>query len=414
MSYGKGFRLMRQLLTGAVLIFLFVCAGSSSAAEAEGDAVLESISYEKDDDNAEKIIFKLNGAHIPKVFKIKGERPRLVFDFLDTRYSDLINRITDTQGNLIQGVRVGIHNDPPKTRVVIDLKPEGDIAFEQDFLERENTLSITFHPTEADSGAAPAAADLPEKSADRPAPPPAAVSESPGAPEPETGQPFVRPDPPVMASSGEAKTEAKIKAEPVKPVVETAAVTPTAPAVEQPSAAKPAADQSADMAAPAVPSGSTSAGDIPVAPATPEISASVIPTAPADPVLRDVSFETTADNSEMVLFKLNDFYPPIVFGIEKGNPRVVCDFLDTAMDKSIRPVIKTKGNYISGIRVARHGSPDKVRVVLDLVPNRNYDLQQVFFKEDNLFIIIINEFEEEPIPSATLNTELSPGAAPES
>ncbi len=124
----------------------------------------------------------------------------------------------------------------------------------------------------------------------------------------------------------------------------------------------------------------------------------VAPAIPADPALLNVSFETTADKSEMVLFKLNDFYPPIVFGIEKGNPRVVCDFLDTALDKGVKSSIETKGNYISGIRVARHNSPNKVRVVLDLVPNRNYDLQQVFFKEDNLFIIIINEFEEEPAP----------------
>ncbi len=120
--------------------------GACFAAQPKGDAVLESISYEKDENNVEKIIFKLNGAHIPKVFQIKGERPRIVFDFIDTRYSDLINRIIDTKGNLVAGVRVGIHNDPPKTRVVVDLKPEGDFQIEQDFLVQENTLSITFNP----------------------------------------------------------------------------------------------------------------------------------------------------------------------------------------------------------------------------------------------------------------------------
>ena len=33
------------------------------------------------------------------------------------------------------------------------------------------------------------------------------------------------------------------------------------------------------------------------------------------------------------------------------------------------------------------------------------DLQQVFFKEDNLFIILINEFEEEEVPAAEISTE---------
>ena len=70
------------------------------------------------------------------------------------------------------------------------------------------------------------------------------------------------------------------------------------------------------------------------------------------------------------------------------------------MDSGVRPVLETKGNYISRVRVAKHRGPDKVRVVLDLVPNHNYDLQQVFFKEDNLFIILINEFEEDPLPPA--------------
>jgi hypothetical protein len=115
-----------------------------------------------------------------------------------------------------------------------------------------------------------------------------------------------------------------------------------------------------------------------------------------DPVLRDVSFDNTSSDSEMVLFKLNDFYPPIVFGIEKGNPRVVCDFLDTELSRDVRSVLETNGEYVARIRVARHNDPDKVRVVLDLVPNRNYDLQQVFFKEENLFVIVIDEFEDEP------------------
>jgi hypothetical protein len=364
------------------------------AAEQPDEAVLESISYEKDANNNEKIIFKLNGAHIPKVFKIKGERPRLVFDFLDTRYSDLINRITDTKGSLIQGVRVGIHNDPPKTRVVIDLKPEGDFKFEQDFLIRENTLSITFHPDEPSAGPAAAPVPPPEPAETKPpvqagktepAPPRSEpVKPAPAQPGPESAAGTVQPEVPdpdrVFSSEPPA-----VAAEPSD--IGNAPVT------------SPAGEPKADLVASIPP-------PPPVEP-TP-LPAEQQPMEPVDPVLRDVSFETTADNTEMVLFKLNDFYPPIVFGIEKGNPRVVCDFLDTALDKGVRSLLETGGNYISRIRVAKHSGPDKVRVVLDLVPNRNYDLQQVFFKEDNLFIILINEFEEEAVPAAEITTPAAP------
>ncbi|MCI5158676.1 MAG: hypothetical protein D3906_09615 [Candidatus Electrothrix sp. AUS1_2] len=47
----------------------------------------------------------------------------------------------------------------------------------------------------------------------------------------------------------------------------------------------------------------------------------------------------------------------------------------------------------------------KIRVVLDLVPNYSYDLQQVFFKEENLFVIIINTLGNAPAgdPSELLN-----------
>lgn len=40
---------------------------------------------------------------------------------------------------------------------------------------------------------------------------------------------------------------------------------------------------------------------------------------------------------------------------------------------------------------AMHHDPEKVRVVLDLAANRDYDLQQVFFRKDNLFVLIVNE-----------------------
>ena len=36
----------------------------------------------------------------------------------------------------------------------------------------------------------------------------------------------------------------------------------------------------------------------------------------------------------------------------------------------------------------------RFRVTLELVPNKNYDLQQVFFKEDNLFVIIVNTYNQ--------------------
>lgn len=92
----------------------------------------------------------------------------------------------------------------------------------------------------------------------------------------------------------------------------------------------------------------------------------------------------------MVLFKLNGFHPPAVHGVEEGIPRVICDFNNTKLVDGTKNLIKTDGKFVRAIRTSKTKKPQKVRVVIDLEPNRNYDLQQVFFKEDNLFVLIVN------------------------
>jgi len=80
----------------------------------------------------------------------------------------------------------------------------------------------------------------------------------------------------------------------------------------------------------------------------------------------------------------------VVFGIEEETPRIVCFFKDTAAGPELGETIGAQGRFVKSIQVGKYSNPDNVRVVLDLVPNLNYDLQQVFFKEENMFMIIIN------------------------
>ncbi|THB79766.1 MAG: AMIN domain-containing protein [Desulfobulbaceae bacterium] len=381
-----------QLFFLGIVLFFWSGALNAESEKNEG-ALIESISYEKDDDNLETIIFKLNGTHIPKIFKIKGEKPRLVFDFIDTRYSNLINNIINTEGNLIKSVRVGIHNDPPKTRVVVDLKPEQEFKFEQDFLASDNILSITFH---RDNQELLVAADSAKKEE-------SAKAEDTSN---DTNHKKVTPKetPQSQVVSEKASGQAKNQTSPELPDQQTATprpggvtgtvTTPKPSPANRPEPPSPATAPQAEKKVAVSESVETAPNTNPILDQIEETQSLVV-----DPILMDVSFESTENDSEMVLFKLNDFYPPIVFGIEKGNPRVVCDFLDTALGKNVKPVINTGGGYVNRIRTARHAQPEKVRVVLDLVPSRNYDLQQVFFKEDNLFVIIISEFDEEPLPT---------------
>ncbi len=107
-------------------------------------------------------------------------------------------------------------------------------------------------------------------------------------------------------------------------------------------------------------------------------------------VLSTVLFDKNSNRGEMVMFRLNKFHPPVVFGLEENKPRVVCDFQDTVPGERLADHVDVDGKFVRSIRVDKNTAEHKIRVVLDLTPNKSYDLQQVFFKNDNLFVLIIN------------------------
>jgi hypothetical protein len=358
------------------LMMLFGVATANSDGQPQKGPLLEEITHEAVADNTEKLIFKLNVTHSPKIFKIKGQKPRLVIDFFDTGYSARIRKITNADDHLIKSVRIGMHKDPPKTRVVVDLRTEREYDYKVDSQEQENTLTITFYfESKSTELVAEDQETVPAVESQEPQTIPVPVIES--APEDTVAPPVAQTaEQPVIPPENNVLSSDEAAAD----VTDTQTVNDqqdTEPAEEMEINIK---SQQAEERVNQIIANIKDPEPI-----------------PADPILLDVTFESTANDSEMVLFKLNDFYPPIVFGIEKGNPRVVCDFLDTGLASDIQTVIQTNGIFVSKIRTARHPNPEKVRVVLDLVPDKNYDLQQVFFKEDNLFVIIISEFEKESV-----------------
>ena len=89
-----------------------------------------------------------NGKHLPKIFAIKGEKPRVVLDFPDTSYSGPDSTIK-AGGDLVKGIRIGIHNDPvSKIRVVIDISPGTTFSYDQNFIGTENILTVSVSSAE--------------------------------------------------------------------------------------------------------------------------------------------------------------------------------------------------------------------------------------------------------------------------
>lgn len=311
----------------AVVFLLGMFLGPLHAAQ----GLIKEVNFEQGDGKAESVIFHLDGPWLPKVFALKGDNPRVVFDFMETSLSRSIPSIIDAQGIMIRKIRLGRHSN--KTRVVIDLTAGGEFNFDQQFDEINNMLTIQLFP-----------ADFPEKEAAQavvqqeitPAPVAAVVVTMPADDVVETVEPVAAVEPATVAAVEPEKTEV--------------AVASMSSSVEE-------------------------EGPVP------------------DPLLYDVSFENTSDKGEMVLFKLNGFYPPTVSGEEEGTPLVICDFAGTRLDETVIKDQVIDGNFIKLVKVRQLESPNLIRVTLELIPSKNYDLQQVFFKEDNLFVIIVNSYD---------------------
>ena len=307
-----------------LLFFLFALVGTgfflttATGAESTKPVGIESITYTTGSAK-EEIIFKLSDSIQPKIFSIKGDKPRLVIDFYNSIYKGQ-NTIPVTGGKFATTIRTGMHATPKqKIRVVVDLTKEIPVQFSHAFSEEKKQLVVTFTPV---------LVQLPDE---------------------DTAITIEQEKEKKLPSQKELEAR-PLDEKPVPPVF--------------------SVKESTENSTP----------DTVVAP-TPQIL--------------DITFDDTSNRGEMVLFRLNDFYPPTVSALEKGNPQVFCDFMDMKISPEVRESIVANGKYIQRIRTTEHTNPDKVRIVLDLTPDRGYDLQQVFFKNDNLFVLIVNELPAE-------------------
>jgi hypothetical protein len=351
-------------------------------AEAAPATTIESITHRPDEAGKETILIHCDRRVEPKIFRINGDLPRVVIDFPDAIYRGS-STITPDSGTIVQRIRTAVHRDPTlKTRVVFDLTHDGKVTFSRATLDDDKVLEITLQMVAVEANSVVASA-----------------TPQPSAPAAETGQ----------AASTAAVTEkpplagiVTEKAAPAQPPEVTDTVAPSA--VVTNTVVKEAASPAPVSATPpgegekkstAAAFAAKHMDEKPVPPvftkSKPAAMGEPESVKPSRAQLLEISFDDSSNRGEMVLFHLNDFYPPLVSAIEKDNPRVLCDFMNMQLGPAVQETIVANGRYVEQIHAAHHDNPSKVRVVLDLSPDRDYDLQQVFFKHDNLFVLIVNE-----------------------
>ena len=106
--------------------------------------------------------------------------------------------------------------------------------------------------------------------------------------------------------------------------------------------------------------------------------------------IEKIWFEKSSLTEEKIFFKLGEYGPPHVFGLEGERKRLVCDFFNTKLAKDIPRTLPANGDLVLRVRIGVHTAPEqKTRVVLDLASiGRNYTILQHFY-EDNLFVITV-------------------------
>jgi len=99
----------------------------------------------------------------------------------------------------------------------------------------------------------------------------------------------------------------------------------------------------------------------------------------------------TGSDAETVVFELNGFHPPETFALEEGNLlKIVCDFKGVLPSETLGRVVPLEGEYLKRVRLGVHETPElKVRAVVDLSPDRQYGVEQVFFRESNRYVLEI-------------------------
>ncbi len=406
-----------------ILPFFLLCGVAVAAPPAQ----LQKIEHKIVSTGSEEVVLHFSSVVEPKVFSISGKQPRLVFDFEGVGLQRVAKQLAPGS-RMIKDVRMGIHQDGGmKARLVFDLHSLQGMKHTYSVNRSNNQLVIRFA-----SAAAASAATQPKE--DKGASAPRQTRIQGGAKEPasdraggeavekkerEAAQTVAgkkqeaqpqhaeasatpqKKDAVAKQNATVAKQDAAVTKQNATVAKQDAAVAKQDAAV---ASAKAPAEAKPDTASapPALPANPPPAGETPPVAAVPTLPAAQDPNAatpaapappaatPATPYLSAIQFDPDSPKGELVQFKLNGFYPPVLRSIETGTPQVVCEFNNLEIAPALQGPIKISGRHVKAIRVDKPTESGKVRVFIELEPNRSYDLQQVFFKEDNFFVLIVN------------------------
>lgn len=406
-----------KTLARTLFIITLVLAFFSQSAVA---SVLTKVTRERLEDGREVVNLFFNEHSKPKAFSLPGDSPRLVFDFPDVRYSGQQKIAVD--GVVLRTIRIFTHQNPLKTRVVFDLRPGSKMDYSQEFLEDGHTLRISLsgkgEAPPPKMVAAPVQADHPSVV---PAAPAKAETAAPPPAEPKAEQPIAIPPPALKETLPPAKAEAPVKP-PAKPPLAVAekseqaglgaagtAASPLAERKVKPPVAVSSPAQKETLPPPKTepsakpPAETPLAAPVKPAPSSPFDSPFLATESPAKPAenagsaaaaakILDYSLTSRATGGDVLRLQLDGYANPEITAHEGSQPQLVCFFPKMRL-AAAKGIAKTpSGKFVRKVAVTAQEKPSGVKVVLDLTGGYDYDVQQIFVKDELAFLLIVNVF----------------------
>ena len=111
--------------------------------------------------------------------------------------------------------------------------------------------------------------------------------------------------------------------------------------------------------------------------------------------IKDILFIKTQTGSEILHIYSNRLFVPDISSIEGKNPQVVVDINDVISIKKGLSKIDLNWKFIRKFRSHLYGNSNKLRIILDLVPEKDYSIEHFFYQKENIYYLGVKEKETE-------------------
>jgi len=107
-------------------------------------------------------------------------------------------------------------------------------------------------------------------------------------------------------------------------------------------------------------------------------------------LIKAIRAEELTEERGKIFIELDGYHLPDTLVLEGDRPRIACDFYGLLPDPTLEKTIAVDAGIIQSIRLGVHsGGKAKTRVVIDLLPDNNYIVEQQFFIEENTYLLDI-------------------------